>query len=119
MINRGGVKFSPLEVERTLITHPRIRACAVVPVADPIYGERACCCAVVDGDEPPLTLEDICAYLQEKEIGKILWPERLELLPELPMTATGKVCKGLLTEMMEARVMSAASAETAHAPALR
>ena len=119
VINRGGVKFSPLEVERTLITHPRIRACAVVPVADPIYGERACCCAVVDGDEPPLTLEDICAYLQEKEIGKILWPERLELLPELPMTATGKVCKGLLTEMMEARVMSAASAETAHAPALR
>jgi cyclohexanecarboxylate-CoA ligase len=119
VINRGGVKFSPLEVERTLITHPRIRACAVVPVADPIYGERACCCAVVDPDEPPLTLEDICAYLQEKEIGKILWPERLELLADLPMTATGKVSKGVLTEMMEARVMSAASTQTVHAPPLR
>jgi len=67
----------------------------------------------------PLTLEDICAYLQEKEIGKILWPERLELLAELPMTATGKVSKGVLTEMMEARVMSAASAQTVHAPPLR
>lgn len=100
VINRGGVKFSTLEVEKTLNAHPRIQACAVVPVADPIYGERACCCAVVDGDEA-LTLEDICAYLKENEIGKIMWPERLELLAALPMTPTGKVCKGVLTEMIE------------------
>ncbi len=100
VINRGGVKFSPVEVEKTLNDHPRIKSCAVVPVADPIYGERACCCAVVEGEEA-LTLEDICAYLKEKQIGKIMWPERLELLAALPMTPTGKVSKGVLTDMLK------------------
>lgn len=103
LINRGGVKFSPLEVEETLSTHPRIKSCAVVPVADPIYGERACCCVVVDGDEA-LTLEEICFYLKEKEIGKFMWPERLELFAALPMTPTGKVRKGALVEIIEDQV---------------
>ncbi len=100
IINRGGVKFSTLEVEKTLITHPRIKACAVVPVSDPVYGERACCCVVIDGNET-LSLQDICAYLQQKEIGKLMWPERLEVLDSLPMTPTGKVCKGVLIDMFK------------------
>lgn len=112
VINRGGVKFSPLEVERTLLTHPRIKACAVVPVPDPIYGERACCCAVVDGAQA-LTLADVCAYLQANNIGKIMWPERLELLAELPMTPTGKVCKGVLTDMMQEQATPAAPIDPA------
>ena len=100
IINRGGVKFSTLEVEKTLVTHPRIKACAVVPVSDPVYGERACCCVVIDGNET-LSLQDICAYLQQKEIGKLMWPERLEVLDSLPMTPTGKVCKGVLIDMFK------------------
>jgi acyl-coenzyme A synthetase/AMP-(fatty) acid ligase len=118
VINRGGVKLNPIEVEKTLITHPRIRACAVVPVPDSIYGERAWCCAVIEGEQP-LTLEEICAYLADKDIGKGFWPERLELLDELPMTPTGKVSKGILTEMIAARTATHVETQPTAAPALR
>jgi cyclohexanecarboxylate-CoA ligase/acyl-CoA synthetase len=97
IVNRGGVKFNPLDVETALLSHPRIKSCAVVPVPDPVYGERACCCAVVDG-EPALTLDDVRAHLESRQISKFMWPERLELMDELPMTATGKVRKGALAD---------------------
>jgi cyclohexanecarboxylate-CoA ligase/acyl-CoA synthetase len=102
LINRGGVKFNPLDVETALLSHPQIKTCAVVPVADPVYGERACCCAVVQGMPVP-TLDEICAHLEAKQISKFMWPERLELMDELPMTATGKVRKGALAESIRHR----------------
>jgi cyclohexanecarboxylate-CoA ligase len=102
IVNRGGVKFNPLDVETALLSHPRIKSCAVVPVPDPVYGERACCCAVIDG-QPALTLDDVCAHLEARQISKFMWPERLELMDELPMTATGKVRKGALADRIGTR----------------
>jgi acyl-CoA synthetase (AMP-forming)/AMP-acid ligase II len=110
VINRGGVKLNPSEVEKTLLSHPRIKACAIVPVADPLYGERACCCAVVEGKEA-LTLEELCGFLRQEQIGKNMWPERLELFDALPMTPTGKVSKGTLTELVQERAALASAAE--------
>jgi acyl-coenzyme A synthetase/AMP-(fatty) acid ligase/aerobic-type carbon monoxide dehydrogenase small subunit (CoxS/CutS family) len=102
VINRGGVKFNPLDVETALLSHPRINSCAVVPVADPVYGERACCCVVANGAPAP-TLDDICAHLEARQIGKFMWPERLEVMDDLPMTATGKVRKGALADRLSNR----------------
>lgn len=44
IINRGGIKYNPADVEVILVNHPAIAVCAIVPVPDPTLGERGCLC---------------------------------------------------------------------------
>lgn len=99
IINRGGVKYNPVETEIIALTHPAIVQCAVVPVPDAVLGERACICVVVSPGAT-VTLEDVCALLEAKGIAKYKWPERLQVFPELPMTPTRKVMRGRLATML-------------------
>ena len=46
------------------------------------------------------TLEDLTGFLKERQISAQKLPERLVLLDRLPMTATGKVQKFVLREMV-------------------
>ena len=100
VINRGGIKYNPRDVEDLLAAHPRIDMAAIVPVPDPVLGERACCCITVAGGAAP-TLEAVCAYLDENGVAKVRWPERLEVLDAMPLTATRKIVKGRLVERLE------------------
>ncbi len=101
VINRGGVKFNPADVEELLAKHPKITEAAIVPMPDPVLGEKACCFAVAaDGDAP--TLEELCAHLDDHKIAKNKWPERLELVAEMPLTPTRKVMKGKLAATLDA-----------------
>ncbi len=95
IINRGGVKFNPLDIERLLDQHPRVAQSAIVPVPDDVLGERACV-FVVPGEGDPVTLEELCAYLLENGIAKTKLPERLEFIDAMPLTATRKIIKGRL-----------------------
>jgi len=97
--DRGGVKYNPRDVEDLLAAHPQIDTAAIVPVPGPVLGERACCCITVAGDAAP-TLEAIRAYLEEHGVAKVRWPERLEVVEAMPLTATRKVIKGRLTERL-------------------
>ena len=97
VINRGGVKYNPRDVEDLLAAHPQVDMAAIVPIPDPMLGERACCCITVAGDAAP-TLEAICAYLDENGVAKVRWPERLEVVEAMPLTATRKIVKSRLTE---------------------
>ena len=99
VINRGGVKYNPRDIEDLLAAHPEVEMAAIVPVPDPVLGERACCCITVAGGSAP-TLEALCAYLGENGIAKLRWPERLEVLDAMPLTATRKVIKGRLIERL-------------------
>lgn len=96
LINRGGIKYNPSEIEVLLARHPAIVAVAIVPMPDPVLGERACCFAVPAPDEQP-ELADLCAFLEGQGVTRTRWPEWLELLDELPMTPTRKVMKGELS----------------------
>ena len=97
VINRGGIKYNPRDIEDLLTAHPQIDMAAIVSVPDPVLGERACCCITVAGDITP-TLETICAYLNENGVAKIRWPERLEVFDTMPLTATRKIVKGKLIQ---------------------
>ena len=99
VINRGGVKYNPRDIEDLLAAHPQVDMAAIVPFPDPVLGERACCCITVAGAEAP-TLEAICAYLDENGVAKVRWPERLEIVDAMPLTATRKIVKGRLTERL-------------------
>ena len=100
VINRGGIKYNPRDVEDLLAAHPQIDMAAIVPIPDPVLGERACCCITVAGGAAP-TLEAVCAYLDENGVAKVRWPERLEVLDAMPLTATRKIVKGRLVERLE------------------
>ena len=99
VINRGGVKYNPRDIEDLLAAHPQVDMAAIVPVPDPVLGERACCCITVAGDAAP-TLAAICAYLDEHGVAKLRWPERLAIVDAMPLTATRKIIKGRLVERL-------------------
>lgn len=99
VINRGGYKFSPREIEDVLAAHPSVQRIAVVKMPDARLGEKACAFVVRRGDEP-LTLDDLVSVLEQEGIAKYKWPERLELVGELPMTASGKVQKFVLEKQL-------------------
>ena len=96
IINRGGVKFNPRDVEDLVDSHPKVLQSAIVPMPDPILGERACCFVTLRPGIAALELDELVAYLLEKKITKTKLPEKLVVLKEMPLTPTRKVIKGRL-----------------------
>jgi len=98
IIVRGGEKFSAKEVEDLLFEHPKVRSVAIVPMPDARLGERACAFVVPADERDPPTLPELVRFLEGRELSRRKLPERLELIDELPATASGKVQKHLLRE---------------------
>ena len=98
IVIRGGMNISVREVEDLLAAHPGVRNAAVVGMPDERLGERVCCYLVAADPTSPPTLDGIKAYLQDKGIATQKTPERLEVVTELPTTATGKIQKHLLRQ---------------------
>ena len=96
VINRGGVKFNPADVEALLDSHPQILQSAIVPMPDPVLGEKACAFIVLRNPEYPLGLREVVDFLLAKQIAKNKLPERLVVIPEMPLTPTRKIIKGKL-----------------------
>src|SRR5258706_2805811 len=96
VINRGGVKFNPADVEALLDSHPQILQSAIVPMPDPVLGEKACALITLQPGSTEPTLGELVDYLLGKEIAKNKLPERLVVVPEMPLTPTRKIIKGRL-----------------------
>ena len=65
---------------------------------DERLGERACAFVVPADPEAGLGFEAMQAYLDGRRVAKPYWPERLELVAELPRTPSGKIQKFVLRE---------------------
>ena len=99
IIIRGGTNITPLEIEELLLEHPKVAGVAVVGYPDRRLGERVCAVVVAAAGEKP-TLAELVHFLEVKRIARQKLPERLEFVDELPFTATGKVEKFILREMI-------------------
>jgi cyclohexanecarboxylate-CoA ligase len=99
LINRGGIKFNPIDMEIALSAHPAISQVAIAPIPDAIMGERACCFVTLR-DKAALTLDDLRSYLLEKGFAKFTWPESLAIVLEMPFTPTRKIMKGELVKQL-------------------
>ncbi len=99
IVNRGGMKVSAQEVEAAVATLPVVRHAALLAVPDPRLGERGLLVVSLRAGGA-LTLDEVRRHLDQQGIAKFKWPEALEVLPELPLTATGKVAKGRLRTAM-------------------
>jgi non-ribosomal peptide synthetase component E (peptide arylation enzyme) len=101
IINRGGKKFFPREVEEILYTHPKIMHAAMVGIADARLGERNCLC-VIPKSGHVVTLDEMVAFLKG-QVADYKLPEVLVEVDELPLTATGKLRRHVLSEQIAKR----------------
>jgi malonyl-CoA/methylmalonyl-CoA synthetase len=91
IIKTGGYKVSALEIEETLRSHPDIRECAVVGVADEVWGERVAA-AVVLRSGAVMSLSDLRTWAKS-QIASYKVPKEVLLVEDLPRNAMGKVTK--------------------------
>ncbi|XP_028040271.1 acyl-CoA synthetase family member 2, mitochondrial [Bombyx mandarina] len=99
IIVRGGENIAPKEIEDLLNTHPDVEESQVVGVSDKRVGEELC--AVVRLREgAALSLDDVTKHLTG-EIARFKFPRILKVTQEFPKTASGKIQKYRLREMIE------------------
>ncbi len=95
LINRGGEKINAEEIEAHLIAHPVVSAVAVVAMPDATLGEKACAYLTVrNGRNLPIAA--MREFLAVRGVAQFKWPERIEIVDELPLTNVGKVKKSEL-----------------------
>jgi non-ribosomal peptide synthetase component E (peptide arylation enzyme) len=95
LINRGGIKINPVDIEAVIDRHPAVLMSAIAPIPDEVLGERACVYIELQPDSS-ITLEEICTWLAENDVAKMKWPEKLEIVAHMPLTPTRKIIKGAL-----------------------
>jgi 2,3-dihydroxybenzoate-AMP ligase len=106
VINRGGEKLSPEDLESHLLAHPGICQAGVIPVGDPVMGERICACVVCSGGE--VTLEEVRAFLRSRGLADYKVPDRLEIMESLPRTSLGKINRWALRDAVVGKASAAA-----------
>jgi acyl-CoA synthetase (AMP-forming)/AMP-acid ligase II len=87
MINRGGEKISPLEIDAVLLEHPAVAEVATFGAPDAKYGEEVHAAVVLKGDA---TVDQLQAHCTSR-LADFKVPKVIHLTKELPRTATGKV----------------------------
>jgi len=108
LINRGGIKFNPVDVEALLDLVPGVGRCILAPMPDPVLGERTCAFVQRDG-RAEVTLEALLQALDAAGVAKFKWPERLEFVTEFPVTPTQKVRRAVLTSSLGANRLKGVS----------
>ena len=88
MINVGGFKVFPSQLENVLMKHPAVKEVLVIAVPDDRVGERPKPFVVLQPEESATTSE-LIDFLN-KAIGKHERVSQLEIRPELPKTVIGK-----------------------------
>lgn len=89
VVNRGGLKVGPWEVEQAVCAHPAVVDCGVVPLPHPVLGEATCACVVMR-DGASVSLADLRAFLSPM-LARHKLPDELCALPSLPRSKTGKL----------------------------
>ena len=96
MINVSGFKVWPAEVEHYLYQIPEIKEVAVYGLPDQLKGESVCA-AVVVKDGAQLRPEYVIDWCREK-LAAYKTPARVDIVKELPKSATGKILKRMLRQ---------------------
>ena len=99
VIIRGGENIPVVEIESLLYRHPSIAMVAVVAYPDERLGERACAMVVPKPDQA-FDLQAMVAYLKAQKVAQQYIPERVEVLPSMPTTPSGKIQKFKLREQL-------------------
>ena len=97
LIISGGENISSIEVEHAIAAHPKVADASVVGAPDETWVETPVAIVVPSDPEDPPTLEELRDFLSDKLAG-FKKPTRLEIVPELPRNASGKLLKHKLRD---------------------
>jgi len=92
LIIRGGHNIFPARIEDLAHRHQEISRAAAFPIADERLGERVCL-AVVSRTQPGPGVQEMLAHLDAAGLSKYDMPEYYLVMPEFPVTASGKILK--------------------------
>lgn len=95
MYMRGAYNVYPVEVERVVSDHPSVAHVAIVAKPDPVLGEIGVAFVVPAAERTAPTLAELREWTR-RAIADYKAPDLMELVPELPLTAMGKVDKRAL-----------------------
>jgi fatty-acyl-CoA synthase len=96
VIISGGENISSPEIEDVLYQHPAVLECAVIGVPDEKWGETPMALIVLRSGPSP-SEQDLVDFCRDR-LAHFKCPSRIEIVPELPRTATGKLQKFKLRE---------------------
>lgn len=101
VIRRSGENIAAVEVEGILNRHPRVKVSAVAPVPDAVRGDEVFACIVADtagGDGDADLASEIVRFCL-RQLAYYKAPGYVAFVPELPLTASQKIRRGVLREL--------------------
>ena len=96
IINKGGEKISPLEVDNVLMDHPFIDQAVCFGYDDKLLGENIASAIIIKSGET-CSENDVLEYAQEK-LAKFKIPKKIFFVEEIPKGATGKLQRNVLAK---------------------
>ena len=99
MIIRGGENIAPAEIEQVLVSHPAVRDAVCFGVPDDKYGELVAAAVTLDQDAEARDLIDHC----RQRLAAFKVPARIDVVPEIPRTSTGKPQRRRMAEAVAQR----------------
>jgi len=108
LINRGGEKISCEEVENLIFGLPQVRQASLVAMPDPVFGEKACACVVLQPGAQ-LSFDELVDHLRAQRIATFKLPERLEVMDSFPVSPVGKILKRQLRDIVVQRLAAGAA----------
>ena len=109
LINRGGEKIAPLEIDQALMKHPQVAQAAAFGVPHPRLGEDVAA-AVVLHDGATVTPAELREFISE-ELASFKMPRRITIVDQLPKGITGKVQRKRLSEALRDKPAARRSSE--------
>jgi acyl-CoA synthetase (AMP-forming)/AMP-acid ligase II len=103
VINRGGEKIYPREIEDFLQAQPGVLSAAVVPVPDQVFGERPVAYIVpAAASDPAVSLTAALHQACKTGLPRHKRPSEIVVVEQLPLGPTGKLARYRLRELAEA-----------------
>jgi len=103
VINRGGEKIYPREIEEILLAQPGVRSAAVIGAVDDVLGERPVAYVVPDGGAVAGQVEAELRAACAQWLPRHKQPSEFWLVDEMPLGPTGKISRRLLKEAVAAQ----------------
>jgi acyl-CoA synthetase (AMP-forming)/AMP-acid ligase II len=94
LINRGGEKISPREIDEVLLTHPAVAEAVCFGVPHPTWGEEVAAAVVV---REAVTEPELLAFCKDR-LADFKRPKQIHITETIPRTATGKIQRRIVAE---------------------
>ncbi len=100
LVKSGGEWISSVELESTLMAHPKVLEAAVVGLPHPRWSERPCAAVVLKAEHRDSTTQDELREFLAARVAKWWLPDEFIIVDEIPKTSVGKFAKTRLREQL-------------------